>query len=184
MQEARPAQQTKGRAAVTQRRQAAFTELAEAHLAGAYRLATVILDDAFEGEDATHDALIAAWRQFGSLRDSTRFEAWFQRILVNACRDRLRRRRRRPSIEISHAPEPTTAGDEFGAVDDRVVLDAAFETLGSDHRVAIVLRFYGGLTVDEIAERTGVPAGTVKSRLHVATQRLHGALVGERGRRP
>ena len=62
---------------------AAFAELADHHLAGAYRLAGVILGDPVEAQDATHDAVVAAWRRYGSLRDPARFEAWFQRILVN-----------------------------------------------------------------------------------------------------
>ena len=70
-----------------------FGALTERHLDGAYRLATVILGDSMEAEDAVHDAAIAAWRSWSSLRDPERFEAWFSRIVVNACRDRLRSRR-------------------------------------------------------------------------------------------
>jgi RNA polymerase sigma-70 factor (ECF subfamily) len=155
---------------------AAFAELADHDLDRAYRLAGVILGDSFEAEDATHDAVVMAWRHFGSLRDPARFEAWFQRILVNACRDRLRRRRRSPVVEIEATPERPAGGEDFDSVDDRLALDRAFATLNPDQRLAVVLRFYADLTVEEIADRTGVPAGTVKSRLHTATQRLHHAL--------
>ena len=57
-----------------------------------YRLAAVILNDRIEPEHAVHDAAVRAWRSFGSLRDQPPFEGWFQRILVNRCRDRLRSR--------------------------------------------------------------------------------------------
>jgi len=97
---------------------------------------------------------------------------------VNTCRDRMRRRRRRPSVDLAQAGELTGGGDAFGAADDRLVLDAAFERLSVDHRLVVVLRFYADLTVDDIADRLGVPAGTVKSRLHAATQRLQAALEG------
>ena len=58
----------------------------------------MILGDPVEAEDAVHDAAVVAWRGFAGLRDRDRFEAWFGRILVNGCRDRLRRRRRRPIV--------------------------------------------------------------------------------------
>ena len=155
---------------------AAFAELAEHHLAGAYRLAGVILGDPVEAQDATHDAVVAAWRRYGSLRDPARFEAWFQRILVNVCRDRLRRRRRWPVVEIDLTREPAEGPDNIAGVDDHVALDRAFAQLNPDQRVTVALRFYADLTVEEIAHRTHVPAGTVKSRLHAATRRLQEAL--------
>jgi DNA-directed RNA polymerase specialized sigma24 family protein len=61
----------------------------------AYRLAGFILGDAREAEDATQDALARAWRQGSSLRHRDSAQAWFDRILVNVCRDRLRQRRPR-----------------------------------------------------------------------------------------
>jgi RNA polymerase sigma-70 factor, ECF subfamily len=155
---------------------AAFAELTDHHLAGAYRLAGVILGDPVEAQDATHDAVVAAWRRYGSLRDPERFEAWFQRILINVCRDRLRRQRRWPVVEIDLTREPAEGTDDIAGVDDHVALDRALGHLNPDQRVAVVLRFYSDLTVDEIAYRTRVPAGTVKSRLHAAMRRLQQAL--------
>lgn len=155
---------------------AAFAELADHHLAGAYRLAGVILGDAVEAQDATHDAIVAAWRRYGSLQDPARFEAWFQRILVNACRDRLRRRHRRPIVEIDLTQVFAESSDGIASVDDRLALERAFAHLSPEQRVAVALRFYSDLTVDQIADRTRVPVGTVKSRLHAATRRLQVAL--------
>src|SRR5262245_58403190 len=111
---------------------AAFADLVDHHLDRAYRLAGVILGDALDAEDATHDAVVVAWRHYGSLRDPARFEAWFQRILVNACRDRLRRRRRSPVVEIDATNEHAAAPVDFGNVDDRLSLDRAFATLNPD----------------------------------------------------
>jgi RNA polymerase sigma-70 factor (ECF subfamily) len=159
-------------------RSAAFTALADRHLGEAYRLAGIILGDRLEAEDATHDAVVTAWRSYGSLRDTASFEPWFQRILVNTCRDRLRRRRRTPVVEIDVARASGTGQDAFLRVDDRLVLDFAFETLSPDHRVVIALRYHADLTVDAIAVRLGIPAGTVKSRLHFATRQLYAALAG------
>lgn len=80
-------------------------------LDAAYRYATLVLGDRAEAEDATHDAALSAWRHYDQLRDPERFDAWFGRILVNACRDRLRARRRmaRPVAD----PGPADGGGGF-----------------------------------------------------------------------
>jgi RNA polymerase sigma-70 factor (ECF subfamily) len=153
-----------------------FGALTERHLDGAYRLATVILGDAMEAEDAVHDAAIAAWRGWSTLRDPDRFEAWFSRIVVNACRDRLRSRRRRPIVELTPELLGQLAGpvrpDAIESIAARDVLARAFDVLDPDERIVVVLRFWRDLTVEAIAERTGTPSGTVKSRLHHALGRL------------
>ena len=74
-------------------RAAAFVRLADEHLDAAYRLARAILRDPSEAQDATHDALLQAWRKWSTLRDPSRFEPWFDRILVNLCRNRLQQLR-------------------------------------------------------------------------------------------
>jgi RNA polymerase sigma-70 factor (ECF subfamily) len=68
----------------------AFLRLVDDHLDAAYRLARAILHDATDAQDATHDAFEQAWRKWSTLRDPARFEPWFDRILVNTCRDRRR----------------------------------------------------------------------------------------------
>ena len=156
-------------------RRAAFAMLTDEHLSSAYRLAGVILGDPIEGQDATHDAVVAAWRSYGSLRDPARFEAWFGRILVNVCRSRLRRRRKGTIVDLDDGRD-VAAGDPIGRVDDRIAFDRAFERLSPDQRVAVAMRYWADLTVDDIAERVGVPAGTIKSRLHSAIERLHDVL--------
>jgi RNA polymerase sigma-70 factor (ECF subfamily) len=161
-------------------RAAAFATLADRHLDRAYHLATLILGNRAEAEDATHDAFVAAWRAFGSLRDPERFEAWFDRILVNACRDRLRRTRRHPVVDLSDAlADPPAPGDLAAVAADRDAIARGLERLAPDQRIVVCLRFYRDLTVDEIAVRVGVPPGTVKSRLHYALRDL-GAAIGDR----
>jgi RNA polymerase sigma factor (sigma-70 family) len=167
------------RATAADERRATFDALLAAELDGAYRIAGVILGNRWQAEDVTHDAVVQAWLRFGSLRDRERFPAWFGRILVNLCRDRLRERARRPIVVGAAVDRPTD--DRTGAVDDRLVLDRAFAELSPDHRLALVLRFYADLPVDAIAELVGVPAGTVKSRIHVAVNRMRDALGVDEG---
>jgi RNA polymerase sigma factor (sigma-70 family) len=152
----------------------AFLRLADHHLDAAYRLARAILRDPTEAQDATHDAFEQAWRKWATLRDRTRFEPWFDRILVNTCRDRLRSTRRRLrdiSVEVA-----TTSGDEYAQAHDRDMLAAAIAALPAEHRIVVALRYYRDLPVEEIASRLGIPAGTVHSRLHYALKRLHASL--------
>src|SRR5450759_5728772 len=70
----------------------AFALLTRRHLDSAYRLAWAILTDTGDADDATQDAFALAWRNRRSLRDPARFDAWFDRILVNVCSERLRQR--------------------------------------------------------------------------------------------
>jgi RNA polymerase sigma-70 factor (ECF subfamily) len=117
---------------------------------------------------------VTAWRHFGELRDPARFEAWFGRIVVNACRDRMRARRRSP-VPLELQPD-LFAPDTTDGLARRDVLATAIRSLSADHREVVVLRYYADLTVDQIAARTGVGAGTVKSRLHYALRLLRAAV--------
>ncbi|HTC86003.1 MAG TPA: sigma-70 family RNA polymerase sigma factor [Candidatus Acidoferrum sp.] len=159
---------------------AAFVGLIERELDGAYRLAAVILGDALEAEDAVHDAAVAAWAGFRSLRDPARFDAWFGRILVNGCRDRLRRRKRTPVVDVSAlidlVRDDRRAADVAGVNADRDAISRALARLEPEHQVALVLRYWVDLPVDAIAARLGVPSGTVKSRIHNGLRRLREAL--------
>jgi RNA polymerase sigma factor (sigma-70 family) len=95
---------------------------------------------------------------------------------VNACRDRLRARRRRPVVELSADVAGASGAGDTEAVAARDALARAFGVLDPDEMIVVVLRFWRDLTVEAIAERTGVPAGTVKSRLNRALGRLRAAL--------
>jgi RNA polymerase sigma-70 factor, ECF subfamily len=156
---------------------AAFERLADQHLDAAYRLARVILRDATEAQDVTHDAFVQAWRKWSTLRDPERFEAWFDRILVNACRDRLRRSSRHAAVDISDELGLATA-DPYVHTHERDAIDQALATLSPDHRVVIALRYDRDLAADEIARRLDIPVGTVRSRLHYALRHLHETIDG------
>jgi RNA polymerase sigma-70 factor, ECF subfamily len=158
----------------TRLRDAAFLRLADEHLDRAYRLARAILRDPAEAQDATHDAFVQAWRKWETLRDQSKFEPWFDRILVNTCRNRLRSTRR-GATDIS-AEVALATGDHTGRVEDRDVVGAAIAALSPDHQVVVALRYYRDLPIEEIARRLGVPHGTVQSRLHYALKHLHAAL--------
>lgn len=153
----------------------AFAAFTATRLDESYRLARLILRDDHDAQDATHDAFIAAWRNRRMLRDPARVDAWFGRILVNACRQCLRRGARRPTAVLPDEPQVPVA-DPYRHSDDRDAIARAFRTLNPDQRIVVVLRFYRDLPVDEIARLVRSPPGTVKSRLHHAMRQLRQAL--------
>ena len=156
-------------------RAAAFAGLADHHLSRAYRLAAVLLGSELEAQDAVQDAAVAAWERFGDLRERDRFDAWFDRILVNGCRDRLRRRGTVRLIAIDGAPEPATA-DGTGSLAEQDALRRALVGLSARSSVS---RWCSATTVTCHSRRSrSGPAsalGTVKSRLHYGLSGLRAA---------
>jgi RNA polymerase sigma-70 factor, ECF subfamily len=154
----------------------AFASLARAAgdrlLAIAYR----ILRDLGLAEDAVQQTLVIAWRELPALRDIDRFDAWLHRLLVNACYAEARRGRRwAANVRVLPVDGPAAA-DEFVTVDQRDQMDRGFRRLPTDQRAVFVFHHYVGLTLPEVADHLGVPLGTVKSRLHYATNTLRAAL--------
>lgn len=149
----------------------AFTRLLDQFVDRSFRLAAVILGDRDEAEDAVSDAALRAWQHVSSLRDPERFEAWFSRIVVNVCRDRLHHRHR-PTI-LTH--EPSTDTDPFAASVERDALREALAALSPEHRAVIALHYLEGLTAEQIAAQLDTPVGTVKSRLHYGLAGLRAA---------
>jgi RNA polymerase sigma-70 factor (ECF subfamily) len=141
-------------------------------LAIAYR----ILRDLHLAEEAVQITLISAWRDLPSLRDPTRFDAWITRLLVRACYGEAKRQRRWNAhvreLPIDGPEDP----DSTMSVVDRDQLDRGFRRLAPDQRAIFILHHYVGWTQVEIARNLEIPVGTVKSRLHYATQTLRAAL--------
>jgi RNA polymerase sigma-70 factor (ECF subfamily) len=161
----------------------AYEQLARDASGRLYRVAYRIVRDADVAQDVMQQTLIQIWRQLPTLRDPDRFEAWTYRLVIRAATDEVRRDRRRVTpirllrLDAEDGPAGMPAmGDDTGAVMDRDALDRAFLDLTADQRAAVVLRFYVGLTLDEIAHTLEVPAGTAASRLHYGIRLLRAAL--------
>jgi len=151
---------------------AEFSSLLDRSLDRCFRMAAVIVGNREEAEDAVEDAALRAWQHFASLRDHDRFDAWFSRIVVNVCRDRLRDRRGRPTTLTVDPPSPFDPIDESV---ERAALYGALARLTPDHRAAVALHYLEGLTVEQVADRLGLRAGTVKSRIHYGVRELRAA---------
>ncbi len=154
----------------------AFASLAVTAGDRLHAVAHRILRDIDLAEDATQQALLAIWRDLPQLRDPARFDAWSYRLLVRACYSEGRRTRHwTPNMHLLPSDEPMQA-DGSATVDDRDQLERAFRRLSIDHRAVVVLHHYLDWPLDRVAETLGVPAGTVRSRLHHAMRGLRAAL--------
>jgi RNA polymerase sigma-70 factor, ECF subfamily len=152
-------------------------------VAGSYRLAACILRDPVSAEDAVQEAALRAWSRRRELRDPERVEAWFARIVVNVCRAELERRSRGPVVRLATPagplePEPWAPADE--SLSSREEVAAALAHLSAEEQIVVAMRYGRDLTVPQIAERTGLREGTVKSRLHNAGRHLRAAFEAER----
>ena len=154
-----------------------YVRFARAEMTDAYRLAGYLLGDAHEAQDAVQDALVKAWRAWPSLRDPVAFGPWFDRIVVNVCRDRLRRHRTLRMVELDAAGEVESA-DPFVSMFAQDDVASAVSRLSPDHRTVIALRFWRDLTLEQVAATLDLPLGTVKSRLHYALRALRTELGG------
>jgi RNA polymerase sigma-70 factor (ECF subfamily) len=159
----------------------AFTALARDAIARLDAAARLVLRDADLSRDAVQDALLRAWRGLPGLRDPGRFDAWLYRLTMHACLDLARRRQRR-SIEVElyqiAGPSPS---DIAGDVADRDLLDGAMSRLTPNARAVIVLHYYLGMPLPEVANALEIPVGTAKSRLNRALERMRSTIDGDTG---
>lgn len=147
-----------------------FVAALEGELSMSYRLAGYLLADSAEAQDAVQEASVRAWKSWGDLRERDRFHAWFSQILVNVCRTRLRQRSRRRTLDVDDFD--LEGGDPFRASLARDTIGRALSVLSRELRMVVVLRYWGDLSLAEIADRLNIPIGTVKSRHHAALQAL------------
>lgn len=154
----------------------AFDELAHRRIDSVYRTALGILGNPADARDATQEALVSAWRSLPSLRDPDKFDAWLNRITINAAKMVVRKRRGPREIQISSkvsevAGRTTSLAGAF---------DRAFERLPVDQRALLLDHHLDKRSITEIASRLGIPEGTVKSRLHTARAALERELREDR----
>ena len=143
-----------------------FAVLMRRHEDKIFGLASRMMGDRSDALEATQDTFIAAYKRGASFRGESAFSTWLYRIGMNACRDLLRKRRRDPTPqEELPEPRPTGARSLEDAAALRSDLAEALARVPEDYREAVVMHDLGGIPYEEIAEVTGVPLGTVKSRI-------------------
>jgi len=163
----------------------AFETIVRTRMDVVYRLTFAILVNEADARDAAQETFVAAWRQLRRLREPDRFDAWLQRVAVNACRMTLRARGRRRIREIPTSSVVAMAdrsATEPSAERDSRHLDAALARLPVDQRAILVLHHLEGRSLAELAAILDVPIGTAKSRLFAARRAL-ASFLGREGER-
>jgi RNA polymerase sigma-70 factor (ECF subfamily) len=157
----------------------AFGELAMTLGDRLHAVAHRILRDRDLAGDVTQQALVKIWQELPRLRDADVFAGWSYRILVNTCRDEMRKRRA-SSADLDLLENDAWMPDASISVADRDQLDRAFRRLSVDQRSAVILHYYLDYSLAEIALIVDIPVGTVRSRLHYARQVLRSAIEADR----
>jgi RNA polymerase sigma-70 factor (ECF subfamily) len=153
----------------------------DAHSGIAYGLAARLLGMNQEAEDVVQESFLALWRQAERLDPSRGIRSYLLTIVHNKAVDRVRRRgRRNETLLDPMAPLPATGGDPVESAErlaDRESVRGALQGLPEEQRRTVEMTYFNGLTINEVAARMGVPAGTVKSRLRLALGHLRRGLV-------
>ncbi len=152
---------------------AALEELYDRYKTMAYSIAYRITNDATLAEDVVQDAFLGAWRNAARyVQGRGSVKTWLLSIVHHRAIDAIRRRR--PTTELPEIdaglPDALTVPDVWGEVSaglDAVSVREALVALSDVQREALELAYFGGLTQQEIADRTGTPLGTVKSRMRL-----------------
>jgi RNA polymerase sigma factor (sigma-70 family) len=141
----------------------------------AYGVALRVLRDPALAEDAVQEAFLAVWRSAQSYRrERAKPATWILTLVHRRAVDLVRREDRRRSAPLEEASEPEASAvpEEADLRDRRSSVQAALQQLPADQRQALELAYYGGYTQSELAERLGVPLGTIKSRMFAGLTRL------------
>ncbi|MDD4270278.1 MAG: RNA polymerase sigma factor [Pirellulales bacterium] len=151
----------------------ALTELVGRWQDRLWRLAWRLTGDEQAAWDVLQEAWIAISRRIGRLGDPSAFPAWAYRITSNKSRDWIRRRRRMRRADEAYGQHwHEMDGGQNHAERQYADLREALADLAGGDRAILSLRYEDGFSTAEIGEILGIPAGTVKSRLHYARQRL------------
>ncbi len=168
---------------MTDQRLERFDKTILPHLAAAFNLARWLTRNDHDAEDVVQEAYLRAYQFFDRYHGGDG-RSWLLRIVRNTCYNWLEKNRPREPVaafdETRHSTELKPVGPETAllANEDREMLRRALEELPSEFREAIVLRELEGLSYKDIAAVSGVPIGTVRSRLARARERLQECVAG------
>lgn len=150
--------------------------LYDAHAPSVRRYVVSLTGDAAGADDIVQETLLRAWRSPKILaQEPASTRSWMFTVARNLVIDEARSARRRREIGVA---EPPDAGRDDGtdALFESLIVEEALAGLDLAHRAVIVHAYYGGASIAEVARRLGIPAGTVKSRLHYGLRALRLAL--------
>jgi len=160
----------------------AFRELIEAHRDRVYNICYRMLGNRHESEDVAQEVFITVFKTIDTFREEAKFSTWLYRVAVNHCKNRIKylaRRHDRDRDELDDqasgangtpigAPAPSAPDRALEGAQMEKLMQDAIASLEDEQRIVVVLRDVEDLSIEEICEITGLPDGTVKSRLHRA----------------
>jgi RNA polymerase sigma-70 factor (ECF subfamily) len=162
----------------------AFGVIMRANHERIFRLVCAIVHNEADARDICQEVWLTVWKQLANFRGDSRFNTWLHPIATRRALDHLRKRRRwfdrflpfdTGDDTVAAAPEPAGDDDTRGLAEGNETIQrvrAALASLPPKHRAVLALRELEGLSYEEIAQATGIPAGTVMSRLHHARRLL------------
>lgn len=162
--------------------QLAVERLLRPHFDRLYRLAFRLTGNRADAEDLFQDVLIRAFEKIDTIVALDNPGTWLGRVMYNRFVDGSRKRARQRLVVVSDGemsgdgleglPGSGSAESDAGRLEQQKVLSQALGSLSEEHRIVVLLHDTEGYKIKEIEELTGIPAGTVKSRLHRARARL------------
>lgn len=167
-----------------------FEALVSAHVDRCYAVALRVLGNPHDAEEVAQDALVRAYRALagydGDRIREIRLRPWLATIVVNLCRNRVRRTMPattplEPLLEIGAEPRTDPAEDPAARAlraDDRERLGALLAALPDRYRIPVVLRHVDDLSYAELAQVLGRPEGTLKAQVHRGLAMLRAAAAG------
>ena len=134
-----------------------------------YRLAYIFMKDNDDALDVMEDMILKVYENLKKLKDDNAFYSWSKSILVNCCRNNLKRRKR--VILMRNIPEGSYE-DIFHITDEQLYIEKHWGSLNQKYQEVLKLRYYLDMDFASIAAILKIPLGTVKSRIHAGLQKL------------
>lgn len=155
-------------------KQKQFEKLLNPYLNKLYRIAFSYMKDNSRAEDILQDSILIAYEKFYSLKNNDKFNSWITCILINKCKENLRRNNiiyfeeyNNNSLNISQSPL-----NQYTNIDTNIDLLNYINGLNDKYKDIIILKYFGDYSIKEISNILEIPEGTVKSRLNFSVKKL------------
>lgn len=141
-----------------------------------YKLAYIYMKNSEDALEAMEEMILILYQNIYKIRDEKSFYSWSKTILVNCCKNRLKKSKK---IILLEDINTEIYEEDFNSKDEKIVLEKHLNKLSTKHQEIIKLRYYLDMDYKNIAELIKVPVGTVKSRISFALKKLKESLGGE-----
>ncbi|MCY6372093.1 RNA polymerase sigma factor [Clostridium ganghwense] len=157
------------------KKQKNFEKLLIPQLNKLYKISFSYLKDKDKASDALQDTALIAYRKLDTLKDKSKFNSWITSILINRCKELLRRESKLIFEELCEEKKNilTNSKDIYSKIDTSIDILNSLEELDEKYRDVITLKYFGDYSIKEIATILKIPEGTVKSRINFGIKKLN-----------